>query len=197
MPRYSAAMVSHSFWFTEFQAYVELLNTGLSEADIRVKAEEENYFKQKTAARTHDLLLILKKRLDTLDQDYFSLFASLDINNQKLVNLVSIMNMNRLFSEFMYEVYRGELILGDARLHEYEIQEFFNQKRIENAQIASWTDQTAKRLAGVFKTFCRESGLLKGRGDYDEVRRPMLDLRLEDLLQEKHADRNLAVLLGR
>lgn len=197
MPRYSAAMVSHSFWFTEFQAYVELLNTGLSEADIRVKAEEENYFKQKTAARTHDLLLILKKRLDTLDQDYFSLFVSLDINNQKLVNLVSIMNMNRLFSEFMYEVYRGELILGDARLHEYEIQEFFNQKRIENAQIASWTDQTAKRLAGVFKTFCRESGLLKDRGDYDEVRRPMLDLRLEDLLQEKHADRNLAVLLGR
>lgn len=197
MPKYSATMVSHSFWFAEFQAYIELLNAGYSEDDIRAKAEEDNYFKQKTAARTQDLLKVLKKRLVTLDQDYFVLFPSLDISNQKLVNLISIMNMNRLFNEFMYEVYRGELLLGDARLHDYEIEDFFNRKRVENAQIADWTEETVERLAGIFKTFCREAELLKNRGDYDEVNRPMLDLRLEDLLQAKHAHRNLAVLLGR
>ena len=65
MPKYSATMVSHSFWFAEFQAYIELLNAGYSEDDIRAKAEEDNYFKQKTAARTQDLLKVLKKRLVT------------------------------------------------------------------------------------------------------------------------------------
>jgi len=197
MPKYSATMVSHSFWFTEFQEYIELLNEGLIEDEIRTKAIDENYFKQRTVARTKDVLLILNRRLETLDMDYFTLLPKLDLNNQRLVNLISIMNMDQLFFEFMYEIYRGELILGDAQLHEYEIEAFFNRKRVESVQVAGWTDETVERLTSTFKSFAREAGLLIDQNEYDSVRRPMVDLRLEDLLRKKNANQNLAVLLGR
>lgn len=197
MPKYSASLITHSFWFSEFQQYVALINAGESEQEIREKAIDENYFKQSTAARNQDLLNVLKIRFATLDQDYFNLVPRLDTANQKIVNLIMIMNSNRLFSEFMYDVYRDELVLGDSQLHDYETMGFFNRKQVESEQIAAWTDQTIARIIGAFKTFVREAGLMEDAGSYDQIKRPMLSFELEDLLQAKGANRTLAVLLGR
>lgn len=197
MPKYSATVVSHSFWFSEFQQYVALINEGVSISDIRERATHENYFKQSTMARNQDLLNALRQRLATLDQDYLKLFPMLDIANQKLVNLMSIMNTNRLFAEFMYEVYRDELILGDAQLHDYEVEAFFDRKKVENQQIAEWKEETIERLSSLFKTFVREAGLMQDKGKYDQIERPMLDLQLEDLLRDKADNQALSVFLGR
>ncbi|AVK63728.1 DUF1819 domain-containing protein [Lactobacillus sp. CBA3606] len=197
MIKYSAAIVSHSFWFNEFQQYIELLNKGLTQGEINSRAIKDNIFKQSTVARIQDMLKIITHRIDSLDQDYMSLFPRLDIANQRLIDLITVMKSNQLFEEFMYEVYRDELVLGDTELHDYEIEAFFSRKQAENQQIASWTDETITRLIGVFKTFVREAGLMKNQGSFDQVSRPLLDLDLEDMLRNKDEHQILAVLLGR
>ncbi|AVK61137.1 DUF1819 domain-containing protein [Lactobacillus sp. CBA3605] len=197
MIKYSAAIVSHSFWFNEFQQYIELLNKGLTQGEINSQAIKDNIFKQSTVARIQDMLKIITHRIDSLDQDYMSLFPRLDIANQRLIDLITVMKSNQLFEEFMYEVYRDELVLGDTELHDYEIEAFFSRKQAENQQIASWTDETITRLMGVFKTFVREAGLMKNQGSFDQVSRPLLDLDLEDMLRNKDEHQILAVLLGR
>lgn len=197
MARYSASMITHSFWFNEFSQYLELRERGISDRDIYSMGVEENYFQQRSTARAQDVVRTIKRRVGALDEDYFDLFPSLDLANQKLINLISVLKINALFDDFMYEIYRSELLLGDAKLHSYEIEAFFNQKQVANAQVAAWTEQTIRRLAGTFKTFLRETDLLEDQGDFDLVKRPLLDPRLEILLKSKGATRQLASLLGR
>ncbi|WP_367295968.1 DUF1819 family protein [Levilactobacillus yonginensis] len=197
MSQYSASIITHSFWFTEFSQYLELRDQGIDDADIRSMSIDDNYFQQQSTARALDMVRVVKQRVDTLDVDYFDLFPSLDLENQKIVNLLASLHLNRLFDEFMYEVYRNELLLGDAKLHSYEIEAFFSQKQVENEKIASWKEETIRRMAGTFKTFLREADLLENQGDYDLVKRPLLDVRLEMLLHTKGEDRQLAALVGR
>lgn len=197
MSQYSASIITHSFWFTEFSQYLELRNQGIDDVDIRSMSIDDNYFQQQSTARALDMVRVVKRRVNTLDVDYFDLFPSLDLENQKIVNLLASLHLNRLFDEFMYEVYRNELLLGDAKLHSYEIEAFFSQKQVENEKIASWKEETIRRMAGTFKTFLREADLLENQGDYDLVKRPLLDIRLEMLLHTKGEDRQLAALVGR
>lgn len=197
MPQYSASMVSHSFWFNEFSQYLELKEQGNNDDDIRYLAIEENLFQQQSTARALRMVQTLKRRVNVLDEDYFDLFSSLDLTNQKLINLSASLQLDPLFDEFLYEVYRNELILGDAKLYSYEVEAFFSQKQIENPKVASWTEQTTRRLASTFKAFLREAGLLEDQGDYDQVKRPLLDTRLEILLHTKGLTRQLAAFLGR
>jgi len=197
MPQYSASMVSHSFWFNEFSQYLELKEQGNNDDDIRYLAIEENLFQQQSTARALRMVQTLKRRVNVLDEDYFDLFSSLDLTNQKLINLSASLQLDPLFDEFLYEVYRNELILGDAKLYSYEVEAFFSQKQVENPKVASWTEQTTRRLASTFKAFLREADLLEDQGDYDQVKRPLLDTRLEILLHTKGLTRQLAAFLGR
>jgi len=197
MPQYSASMVSHSFWFNEFSQYLELKEQGNNDDDIRYLAIEENLFQQQSTARALRMVQTLKRRVNVLDEDYFDLFSSLDLTNRKIINLSASLQLDPLFDEFLYEVYRNELILGDAKLYSYEVEAFFSQKQVENPKVASWTEQTTRRLASTFKAFLREAGLLEDQGDYDQVKRPLLDTRLEILLHTKGLTRQLAAFLGR
>ncbi|AKP67180.1 DUF1819 family protein [Companilactobacillus ginsenosidimutans] len=197
MPEYSANMISHSFWQDEFTLYIDFLNDDFTDAEIRKMAVEDNCFQQKTEARSIDTYRTLKRRIGSLDDDYLELYPSLDVSNKKLVNIISIMLMDKLFDEFMYEVFREEIMLGDSMLHDYEIEAFFTRKQVESDQVANWSDQTITRLTGLFKTFNRNAGLMIDKGSYDEIVRPFLDFRLEDLLQEKKQFRQLASLTGR
>lgn len=197
MPQYSATLTGHSFWFREFSQYLALVEKGVSTADIREMSIDENYFQESTASQATKMIRAVQRRVATLDVDYLDLFPSLDLSNQKLMNLLTVMFSDRLFNEFMYEVYRSELLLGDAQLHQYEIEAFFNQKQLENPQIAHWTPQTVRRLESSCQSFLREAGLLVDREDYDQVNRPLIDTRLMMLLRSKRADRELAALLGR
>ncbi|KRL94343.1 DUF1819 family protein [Levilactobacillus hammesii] len=197
MAQYSASMITHSFWFDEFSQYLALREQGIDDDDIRLMSIDENYFQQRSKARARDMIRTVQRRAGVLDEDYFDLFPSLDLANQKLMNLIAILKLNHLFDDFMYEVYRSELLLGDAKLHSYEVEAFFNQKQVSSPQIATWTEQTIHRLSGTFKTFLREADLLEDQSDFDLVKRPLLDTRLEVLLQAKGATRQLAALLGR
>lgn len=197
MKKYSAGMVSHSFWQDEFSQYIDLLNEGLTADEIKTMSIDENYFHQSSKARSKDLNNVLKRRIAKLDSSYIEIYPSLQLADKKLINLMSIIKLNQLFEEFMYETYRDELIVGDAKLYDYEVEGFFNRKQQESTQIANWTDQTIKRLTGIFKTFIREADLMKDQGEYDDVIRPILDYRLENLMVANQDNKILAIFLGR
>ncbi|WP_164505066.1 DUF1819 family protein [Companilactobacillus hulinensis] len=197
MAKYSAGLVSRSFWYNEFSQYIDLINSGKSFDDIKAMSVEDNYFKQSSKDRSIRMYQTIKMRIDTLDKSYLELFPSLNMSNQKIVNLVSIMNMDKLFSEFMYESFRDELLLGDSKLYDYEVQSFFDRKQAESDQVAGWTDETVLRLAGSYLSFLREAGLLEDKGEYDDVIRPLIDIRLQDVMRDQNANVALASLLGR
>ena len=81
-----------------------------------------------------------------MDKTLIDLFVNSDLATQKIINLVAILRTDRLFFEFMFEVYREKNILGIPVIEESDVNIFFNNKEVQNDDIAEWTDGTKRRL---------------------------------------------------
>ena len=71
------------------------------------------------------------------------------------------MKTDRLFFEFMQEVYKEKHILRDYKLLHKDIKSFFRRKAEQSEQIAGWMDITIKKLIQVYKRILSESGFAK------------------------------------
>lgn len=198
MPKYSAAIISHNLWFPEFNIYLNLILQGKTVLEVNKLSDAENILQERTPTRAKQISRILGHRVEALPESIIELYPSLDLSNQKIVDFISIMLCSKLISEFMYEVYRDELILGDMQLNDSEIQAFLTRKQGESEQIAGWTDQTIHRLKSALKTFLRDTGLVTGEnnGIADKVTPIFLDDRLVQLMKDEKLEYELSSLKG-
>lgn len=176
------ATVNHAFWYDEFRQYIQLLNSGMTAAQIRTLAIEQNIFLASTPQRGKQMIGVLERRAKQLNREILAMFTELDIPNQKIVTMIAIMKMNKLIAEFMFEAYRNELIIGDNILEEHEYTAFFNKKQSESLEVAEWTNATVRRMRGVIKTFLRDSGLVVERDTKDYLNPIPLNQRLRQAL---------------
>lgn len=112
MSIYSAGLMSQSFWFIEFKKVVKLISEGKSLSQVKDISIEENLFGAANAYRARRIAGYLVNRASTLDQTEVRLFAESDVATQKLLNIIAILRTDRLFFEFLFEVYREKVILG-------------------------------------------------------------------------------------
>lgn len=195
--KYSAGITSVRLWFKEFKQCLELYHEGYTIVEIKKASDDENIFQFSSTARARRSSRNLTQRLAALPEDVVELFPALDIENQKLVTLLSIMLLNQFVNDFMYEVYRDELIMGDRTLEDREANAFLMRKQVENEQVAAWTEQTGKRVLGSVKGMLRETGLLERHGDVDRVNQAFVDRRLAEALVRNNLSKELAALQGR
>lgn len=87
------------------------------------------------------------------------LFLDSDLQTQKLINLIAVLKVDRLFFEFIYEVYREKSILGVLNNEEADVNIFFNNKEIQNEDVANWTDATMKKLRSAYMNFMVDTNL--------------------------------------
>ena len=113
---YSAGMVSQVFAFVETKKTAELMTTGMSKEEIRDKVMSENLFQLKNETRLRRTFNYVYKRLESLPDGAVQLLVSVDNDNAKLLTLISIMLTDKLFFEFVHEVYREKIILGEKTI---------------------------------------------------------------------------------
>ena len=104
--KYSAGLLSQSFWFIEFKKIVKHTNDGKSIDEIRALCLEDNLLGISKAYRAKRIYGYIINRVRTLDSTLIKLFCDSDLSTQKLINLITILRTDRLFFEFVYEVYR-------------------------------------------------------------------------------------------
>lgn len=180
---YSADLVNKGFWFTEFKKTIELFNAGKSSSEIKTLQKEENVYLAPSADTGRRMASTLVKRVEALPSEIIEQFLSFDIGTQKMVNLLAIMENNKLFFEFMYEVYREERLIGKKELADSSLRIFFKNKAQQNEKVASFTDPTIKRLSGAYKTFLREVGFLEEKDKTSRYQMPVMDQKLEEVLK--------------
>ena len=129
---YSAGMVKLPFWFYELRKTVELLNQGKTLEDIKKLSLEENIFSASSQARAIQIFNTISLRVSAFDGNLLKFFEETDVVNQKLLTLISIMESDLLFFEFIYEVYREKLILGVEILVESDFSIFFKDKEVQS-----------------------------------------------------------------
>lgn len=81
-----------------------------------------------------------------------STFSAQPTSSSKALALLAVMKTDRLFFEFMYEVYREKIILGDATLDESDTNIYMKNKQSQSDKVASWEDCTIKKLVNSYLT---------------------------------------------
>jgi len=193
---YSAGMVKLSFWFFEFRKVVTMLLAGKSMAEIKALSEAENIFSAPSGARAMQIYRTVSARAGSLYPSFYEVFDEGDIATQKLIVLVSIMNTDALFFDFMYEVIRDKLMLRDWLLPDADVRIFFKDKQVQSEKVAGWTDETIARLCRCYKTILKEAGLTEGLADERKLIRPILSGRLEDCMRGNGMESHIKALTG-
>ena len=193
---YSAGAVKLSFWFSEFRKYVSLLRTGNSKDDIKRLAETENIFSAATAQRSKQVFSTVSMRVSSLSDSFYDIMDSSNIYTQKLIVLISIMNTDTLFFDFMNEIYREKLITRDTVLSDMDLRVFFHNKQRENEKVAGWTDQTLNRLQKSYKSWLSEAGLIDHSVGDRKIIKPILDSKLEHVLSQRGMTQIINMLTG-
>ena len=184
--KYNSGLMSQSFWFVEFKKIVVLYKNGADYDEIKRQCIEENLFGAINPTREKRMCGYLLTRLRSMDDRLIDLFANADVSTQKLINLITIMNTNRLFFEFVYEIYRNKLIVGDTSIDLKEGNIFFAQKETQNDDLASWKESTKKKLRSLFLNMLTEADLVRWADDKKQkriVNRVFITMELENYLK--------------
>lgn len=182
---YSAGAVKFNFWFSEFRTFVTLLAEGRTFDDIKALNIKENIFNASTPARAKQIYSTVSARIKSLDPSFYKLFLEADVRTQKLYALVAALAHDTLFFEFVYEVIREKLIIGNEELLTSDIRIFFKNKQIQDDTVAKWQDYTLHRLGNSYLTMLYEAGLLSASDGkrMRKIYRPILDMNMETWLK--------------
>ena len=193
---YSAGAVKHSFWFMEFRKVVSLRAEGKTWNEIKQLNEDENIFGAPTPLRANQIWSTVSGRIKCLDDSFYPVFQSCDVSAQKLFALVAAMAYDTLFAEFVYEVIREKLIIGNNEYADSDIRIFFKNKQEQDDKVAKWTDVTTKRLGACYKTLLFEAGLTDKGKDLRKIFKPILDPAMERWLLDQNMEYYVKALTG-
>ena len=196
MEKYSSGLVAESFWFIEFKKITILRNDGKSWDDIRDICLNDNLLGISKEYRAKRIYGYLKNRIDVLDEGLINVFMNADLSTQKIINIIAIAKKNRLFFEFLYEVYREKLLLGVIELTASDINIFFKNKQEQDEDISKWTDVTLKRLRSTYMNFLTDAGLLTVIDKQRRITPPVLDILLENHLKDNEEMQMLKAIRG-
>lgn len=194
--KYSAGLVSTSFWFIESKKIAELILYGYSKEEIMELALKENIFQVETERRVKTIVNGVHRRLNSFSNEILECFINLDVNSAKIFVLISILHNDKLFFEFMHEVFKEKIILGDNVLKNRDFDIFFDNKSFQSEEVEKWTDDTIARLERGYRNMLSEAGILDTSNNEKVIVIPFIDLKLQQLLIDNNLGPYLFAITG-
>lgn len=194
--KYSASIISTSFWFLESKKVAELILEGYSKEEILNVALENNIFQVETERRVRDITNTTYRRLKSFPEEVLEYFVRVDVNSAKVFVLISVLKSDKLFFEFMYEVFREHIVLGDLTLKNKDFEMFFDNKSYQSDIVSEWVDETLGRLKRAYNTMLSEAGVLDTSGNERVILLPFIDLKFKDILIKNDLGTYLYAITG-
>ena len=158
--QYSSNLAGVLYLYFELKQVAKLTLAGLSPVEIRAKIRDDNLFQYATNKSIDKLLSATLKRVEVLDEMMLNLLVHGTLHTSKLVALLAIIKTNRLFREFIEEVYLEKVQLGEQELESKDLRIFFNNKAEQSPKVAGWQESTLKKLSQVYSKTLFEAGLI-------------------------------------
>lgn len=194
---YNAHLTKGLFWYAEERKVLELMMSGQTLGEIRAENEKENLFGVASPTRAHLVFRRVAERIEAMGDDFPSFFMSMDRDTQKLLVLASIMAVDTLFFEFVFEIYRNKLILGIDELENRDFLSFFNDRQMTDQEVSTWKPETFRRLGIVYRNLLRNAGLLENVNRQKwRIMRSFPDMRMEEFLKKLDMEPVWKALMG-
>ena len=179
---YKSTIKSRPYLYKETKKAAILLKSGLNLNELKIKSLEDNIFQVESEARMRELASIITTRLKVLDEYLIDKIENSNIETSKIIVLYAIIKTDRLFFEFMNEVYKEKLLLRDLFLRDKDFNTFFQSKREQSEKIASWSEYTFKKLKQVYIRILFEGGLIENQKGDKKIRIPILENEVKEYL---------------
>ena len=192
---YSAGMVSQVFAFVEAKKLADLLGKGLSKDEAWEKVESENLFQLRNEIRLRRTFNYVYTRLLALPDELVKLLPVLDAENAKVLVLISIMKTDLLFFEFVHEVYRGKIIIGEKYIENRDMKDFFDGKASQSDIVSSWSEAGVQKLKNCYLRNLADAGLLESTKTR-VIKPALVNYRLEEMLKKYDMETYLNAVKG-
>lgn len=184
---YSAGMVSQVFAFVETKQTAELMASGMSKDEIKDKVISENLYQFRNETRLRRTFNYVYNRLSSLPEGAVELLVKVDNENAKLLTLIAIMNTDKLFFEFVHDVYRGKVILGEKTIENRDINGFFDDKAAQSEDVAGWSESGIKKLKNCYMKNLADAGLIESTKTIAHVANQRIEIDLDDGVKVNYA----------
>lgn len=179
---YKSTIKSRPYLYKETKKAASLINKGLEVEDIKNKSLEDNIFQLESETRKREVASIIVARLKDLDKFIIDKISEGNVETSKILVLYAIIKTDRLFFEFMNEIYKEKLLLRDLFLRDKDFNTFFQSKREQSEKVASWTEYTFKKLKQVYVRILFECGLIENQKGDRKIKTPILDSEVKEYL---------------
>lgn len=179
---YKSTIKSRPYLYKETKKAATLMSQGFNVNGIKEKSLEENIFQLESEARRREVASIIAARLKELDEVIIDKISWGNVETSKILVLYAIIKTDRLFFEFMNEIYKEKLLLRDFFIRDKDFNTFFQSKREQSEKVASWTEYTFKKLKQVYVRTLFECGLIENQKGDRKIRNPILDNEIKEYL---------------
>lgn len=179
---YKSTIKSRPYLYKETKKAASLINRGLQIKDLKNESLENNIFQVETEARMKEIASIITIRLKELDSYLIEKIESSNVETSKIIVLYAILKNDRLFFEFMNEVYKEKILLKDLFIRDKDFGVFFQNKREQSDKVNSWSEYTFKKLKQVYIRILYESGLIGNQKGDRQIKVPIIDNEIKDYI---------------
>lgn len=194
--KYSAGIVSKSYWYLESKKTAKYMLDGLNREQIVELAINENIYQVESEYRSKNIANAIYARLNSLPEVILEAIINSDIVTSKILVLISIMKTDRLFFEFMHEVFRNKILLGNLSLTDRDFNVFFLEKKVQSEVVEGWVDQTIKKLQSRYLTVLTHSGVLIIDNEKKSISVPFIDYRVKQSIVDNELGPYLFAITG-
>lgn len=194
--KYSAGIKNISFWLLESKLTAEYILDGLSKDEILDLSLNENIYQVESQYKVKEMPNRLYARLKDFSEESLTYFINGDVQSSKLFVLIAILKNDKLFFEFMHEVFREHILLGNYTLKQSDFDIFFMNKANQSEIIANWAEETVNRTQRQYRFLLKEAGVIeKEENDY-KIIMPFIDYKLKELMVKENLTPYLNAITG-
>ena len=155
---YNGSLTREQFLFYEMRTVAKLKTEKISDNEIIGKVVSDNLFQFPTERMIENLAKVCVRRLNALDDTTLvDAIANDSIDDAKQICLYGMMLDNRLVWEFMVTVIGEKYRTQDMHFNQMDLNSFFMRLQEQDDKVASWSEQTIKKIKSVLKRILIEN----------------------------------------
>lgn len=181
--------------FSEMRRTAQFLCQGKSGEEIVATSMQENIYQLEREKRRRDVPLRMLKRLSILETPLVEIVANGNDSDAKVIAFLALIKVDRLFYEYMREVFCAAFQLGKTEITDNDYVGFIERKAQENDTVAKWTGNNLVRIRNTYKNILCEAGLAKRSGEDLLIQRPYVESDTLKLLGDDNAPYARVMLL--
>jgi hypothetical protein len=161
---YSGALTREQFMFQEMRITSRLKLEGMDDQSILERVYDDNLFQYPTEREIKSKCRACLKRLASINDMPYVLdaLANGTLGEAKQAALVALMCQSMLMQDFMVTVIGEKFRRLDMTLTRRDMNLFFERLAEQSEVVASWSDQTIKKLKVVIRSCLREAEYIHG-----------------------------------